>query len=160
MSGGGMRTYLTRAAWTLLAGAGIPLIGTLNSGVARSVGNPFTATAIVFLIGFAVASAIALPLFGAPTGAQLAGAPPIGYAAGLLMSFYVLSATLVIPRMGAASFVAFILIAQLFTSAVVDQFRLFGLTRRPVDALRLAGLAVIVGGIAILEYANLRRAHP
>ncbi len=38
-----MKRYLIFAAWTLLAGAGIPLIGVLNSGMARSVGNPFAA---------------------------------------------------------------------------------------------------------------------
>ena len=154
-----MRTYLTLAAWTLLAGAGIPLVGTLNSGVARSVGNPFAATAIMFVVGFLVVAAITLPVFGAPTPAQITGAPPISYASGLIMCFYVLSATAIIPRFGAASFVAFILIAQLFTSAMVDQFGLFGMTRRPVDALRLAGLLVIVCGIALMEFANLRRAH-
>ena len=153
-----MRTYLLLALWTLLAGAGIPLIGTLNSGVARSVGNPFAATAVMFAVGLAAAAAITLPVFGAPTGAQLAGAPPVSYAAGLLMAFYALSATVIIPRLGAASFVAFILIAQLFTSAVVDQFGLLGLARRPADALRLAGLGVIVCGVALMEYANLRRA--
>ena len=45
-----MRSNLTFAAWSLLAGAGIPLIGVLNSGIARSVGNPFAATAAMFAI--------------------------------------------------------------------------------------------------------------
>ena len=155
-----MRTYLTLAAWTLLAGAGIPLVGTLNSGVARSVGNPFAATAVMFAIGFLIAAVVTLPVFGLPTVAQIAGAPPISYAGGLIMGFYALSATIIIPRLGAASFVAFILIAQLATSAAVDQFGLFGMTRRPVEALRMAGLAVIVCGIALMEFANLRRSQP
>jgi transporter family-2 protein len=43
-----MRSYTILAIWTLLAGAGIPLIRILNSGLARSVGNPFTATAVMF----------------------------------------------------------------------------------------------------------------
>ena len=155
-----MRTYLMFAAWTLLAGAGIPLVGTLNSGVARSVGNPFAATAIMFAVGLLIAVVVTLPVFGAPTPAQITGAPPISYAAGAIMCLYALSATVIIPRLGAASFVAFILIAQLFTSAVVDQFGLFGMARRPIDMLRLAGLLVIVAGIGLMEIANLRRAHP
>jgi hypothetical protein len=39
-------------------------------------------------------------------------------------------------------------------AALVDQFGLFGMVRRPVDALRLAGLATIVVGIAIMEAAR------
>jgi bacterial/archaeal transporter family-2 protein len=155
-----MRLYVIFAAWTLLAGAGIPLIGVLNSGVARSLGNPFAATAIMFAIASVVAVAVTLPLYGLPTVAQLGSAPPTSYGAGLLIGFYALSATVIIPRFGAASFVAFILIAQLVTSAIVDQFGLFGMERRPIDLVKLVGLAVIVAGIAIMELGNLRSATP
>jgi transporter family-2 protein len=61
--------------------------------------------------------------------------------------------------LGAASFIAFILIAQLLTSAVVDQFGLFSMARRPIDMTKLIGLTVIVAGIAIMEIDNLRKAH-
>jgi bacterial/archaeal transporter family-2 protein len=152
-----MRSYILLATWTLLAGAGIPLIGVLNSGVARGVGNPYTATGIMFAIAMAVAIGFSLPIYGLPTTAQLGSAPPVSYAAGLLIGFYALSATIVIPRFGAASFVAFILIAQLLTSAVVDQFGLFSMAKRPIDMTRLIGLIVIVAGIAIMEIGNLRK---
>ena len=150
-----MRSYLIFAVWSLLAGAGIPLIGVLNGGVARSVGNPYAATAIMFAIAALVALGLALPLYGHPTIAQLGSAPPISYGAGLLIGFYVLSATIIIPRLGAASFIAFILVAQLLTSAVVDQFGLFGMARRPIDITKMVGLVVIVAGIAVMEIGNL-----
>ena len=152
-----MRSYLIFAAWTSLAGVGIPLIGVLNSGVARSVGNPFAATAVMFAVALLLAAGITLPLYGSPTVAQLRSAPLACYGAGLLIAFYALSATIIIPRFGAASFVAFILIAQLVTSAVVDQFGLFGMPRRPVDAVKLTGLITIALGIVIMEAGNLRK---
>jgi transporter family-2 protein len=153
-----MRSYVLLAVWTLLAGAGIPLIGVLTRGVARGVGNPYTATGIMFAIAMAVALGFSLPIYGLPTTAQLGSAPPISYAAGLLIGFYALSATVIIPRFGAASFVAFILIAQLLTSAVVDEFGLFSMAKRPIDMTRLIGLTVIVAGIAIMEIGDLRKA--
>jgi transporter family-2 protein len=155
-----MRSYVIFAAWSLLAGAGIPLIGVLNSGVARSIGNPFAATAVMFAIAAIVAFGLTLPLYGYPTVAQLGSAPAVSYGAGLLIGFYGLSATVIIPRLGAASFIAYILIAQLLTSAVVDQFGLFGMARRPIDITKLVGLAVIVAGIGIMEIGNLTRARP
>lgn len=154
-----MRSYVLLAAWTILAGVGIPLIGVLNSGIARSVGNPFAATAIVFAIAMVVALGVTLPLYGLPTVAQLGSVPTISYGAGLLIGFYALSATVIIPRFGAASFVSFILIAQLLTSAVVDQFGLFGMPTRPIDMTKLIGLTVIAAGIAIMEIGNLQKAH-
>ncbi len=155
-----MRSYILLTAWTLLAGAGIPLIGVLNSGIARSVGNPFAATTIMFAIALVVALGLTLPFFGRPTVAQLGSAPLVSYLPGLIIGFYSLSATIIIPRFGAASFIAYILIAQLVTSAAVDQFGLFGMTRRPVDTTKLLGLAVIVAGIAIMEIGNLRNSRP
>ena len=111
----------------------------------------------MFAIAMVVAIGFSLPIYGLPTTAQLGSAPPVSYAAGLLIGFYALSATIVIPRFGAASFVAFILIAQLLTSAVVDQFGLFSMAKRPIDMTRLIGLIVIVAGIAIMEIGNLRK---
>lgn len=154
-----MNQYLSLAAWTLLAGAGIPLIGVLNSGIARSVGNPFAATAVMFAIAMTVALGVTLPLYGRPTAAQLGSAPLISYAAGLLIGFYALSATVIIPRFGAASFVAYILAAQVLTSAIVDQFGMFGMPKRPLDLAKLMGLGVIIAGIAIMEIGNLRRGN-
>jgi bacterial/archaeal transporter family-2 protein len=154
-----MRSYLIFASWSLLAGAGIPLIGVLNSGVARTVGNPFAATAVMFAIAALVALGLTFPFYGVPTISQLGSAPPISYGAGLLIGFYGLSATIIIPRLGAASFIAFILIAQLLTAAVVDQFGLFGMARKPIDIARLVGLIVIAVGISIMEIGNLMKAR-
>ena len=147
------------AGWSFLAGAGIPFIGVLNSGVARSVGNPFAATAIMFAIAAIAAVAITLPVYGLPSFAALRAAPLSGYGAGLLIGFYGLSATIIIPRFGAASFIAFILVAQLLASAVIDQFGLFGIAKRPIDLTKAIGLGVIVAGIAIVEIGNLLKAR-
>ncbi|MBR1236608.1 DMT family transporter [Bradyrhizobium sp. AUGA SZCCT0182] len=154
-----MRSYLILSGWSFMAGAGIPLIGVLNSGVARSVGNPFAATAIMFAVAALVALAFTLPIYGYPTIAELGSAPLVGYGAGLLIGFYGLSATIIIPRLGAASFIAFILVAQLLTSAVIDQFGLFSMAKRPIDTTKAIGLVVIVAGIAIIEIGNLIKAR-
>src|SRR5205085_12258356 len=79
-----MRSYIILAAWSLLAGAGIPFIGVLNSGLSKSVGNPFTATAVMFAIAMVVAFALSFPLYGPPTLSQLGAAPKLSHAAGLL----------------------------------------------------------------------------
>ena len=82
-----MRSYLIFAAWSLLAGAGIPLIGVLNSGVARSVGNSFAATAVMFAMAAIIAFGLTLPLYGHPTVAQLGSAPLVVMARAYLLAF-------------------------------------------------------------------------
>lgn len=145
------RSAVFLAAWTLLAGAGIPLIGVLNSGMARTLGNPIAATAFMFATAFLVASGLALAFHGMPNLGQIGNAPVGSYGAGLLIGFYALSATIIIPRLGAGNFIAFILVAQLATAAVIDQFGLFGMARSPMNAAKLAGFAMILGGIVLIQ---------
>jgi bacterial/archaeal transporter family-2 protein len=114
----------------------------------------------MFAMAAIVAFGLTLPLYGHPTVAQLGSAPPVSYGAGLLIGLYGLSATVIIPRFGAASFITYILIAQLLTSAVVDQFGLFGMARRPIDITKLIGLVVIAVGIALMEIGNSTKARP
>jgi transporter family-2 protein len=131
---------------------------TIRSFALENCGVP--ATAVMFAIAAIVALGLTLPLYGPPTLAQLGSVAPISYGAGLLIGFYGLSATIIIPRFGAASFIAYILIDQLLSSAVVDQFGLFGMERRPIDITKLVGLLVMVAGIAVMEIGNLAKARP
>lgn len=126
-----MKSYPFLAAWSFLAGAGIPLIGVLNSGVSRSVGNPLAATAILFLVAFMSASGLSLAVHGAPALGAIAAAPEGGYLAGLLIGFHALSATALIPRFDAGDFIAPTLLAQIVTSALLDQFGPLGSTGVP-----------------------------
>ena len=49
---------------------------------------------------------------------------------------------------------------QFVASAVVDQFGLFGMAKRPIDIVKLTGLAAIAVGIAVMEIGNLTKARP
>ncbi len=145
--------------WSLLAGAGIPLIGVLNGFMARTIGNPLSATALMFAIAFLAALGLSLPFYGVAGFGRIGSAPLMSFGPGLLIAFYALSATIVIPRFGAGNFIAFILVAQLATAAAVDQFGLFGLARQPANAARLAGFVLILCGVALMTVAG-RRAGP
>jgi transporter family-2 protein len=151
-----MRSTFILAAWTLLAGAGIPLIGVLNSGMAQSVGNPLGGTAVMFAVAFLLALGLSLPFYGVTGYSRIGSAPLSSYGAGLLIGFYALSATVIIPRFGAGNFIAFILVAQLATAAAIDQFGLFGMARQPANALKLGGFLLILGGIVLVQVATKR----
>jgi bacterial/archaeal transporter family-2 protein len=147
------RMFLLWSSWTVLAGVGIPLIGVLNGGMARAVGNPISATAIMFAVAFSVAAILAISFFGLPDLSQMRSAPLSSYVPGLLIGFYAVSATIIIPRFGAGNFIAFILLAQLLMAAVMDQFGLFGLTQRPIDLVRLTAFLLIAIGIVVMQFA-------
>ena len=150
------RVSLLLAGWTILAGIGIPLVGILNSGMARSIGNPLGATAVMFAVACLAALALATASHGLPTLAQLGTAPAASWAPGLLIGFYAVSATIIIPRFGTGNFVISILIAQLLTAAVVDQFGLLDMPRQPANVAKLIGFMLILGGMALVRIGNGR----
>lgn len=150
------RVTLLLACWTILAGIGIPLIGILNAGMAKSVGSPLGATAVMFAVACVVALLLTVAFAGVPSVAGLVGAPGPSWLAGLLIGFYALSATVIIPRFGAGNFVGFILLAQLVTAAAIDQWGLLGMARQPAGAAKVAGFALILAGLALVQFAGRR----
>lgn len=72
---------------------------------------------------------------------------------GLIVAFYVLSVTLLAPRFGIGNAILFVMVAQIFTSAAIDHFGLFGAILRPVSLLRAGGLAVLLLGLVISQVA-------
>jgi bacterial/archaeal transporter family-2 protein len=146
------RMFLFWSLWTALAGFGIPLIGVLNGGMARAVGNPMSATAVMFAVAFSVAAILAISFYGLPDIQQLKAAPLVSFTPGLLIGFYAVSATIIIPRFGAGNFIAFILLAQLLMAAIIDQVGLFGLPLRPINLTRALAFLLIAGGIVVMQF--------
>ncbi|MFZ8458435.1 DMT family transporter, partial [Staphylococcus aureus] len=82
------------------------------------------------------------------------GARPIDFAGGLIVGFYVLSITVLAPAFGVGNAILFVMVAQIFTSAAIDHFALFGAALRPVSLLRALGLVVLLVGLAISQLAD------
>ncbi len=50
------------------------------------------------------------------------------------------------PRLGATTALALIIIGQLAMGILIDQFGLFGVAVRPVDLVRLVGAGLLIAG--------------
>lgn len=62
----------------------------------------------------------------------------------------VLAGATITPRIGAATFLAFLIGGQMLASATLDHFGAMGLSVRPVTPLRLAGLLLVLGGAVMV----------
>jgi transporter family-2 protein len=148
-------TSIYYALWAFAAGALIPLMATLNAGLARAAGGQVQATVILFAVGL-----LGLLLFAVATGARvpelhaLARAAPRQYAGGLIVGCYVLSITFLAPRFGVGNAILFAVTAQLMTSALIDHFAFAGATLRPLTVLRVVGLLIVIAGVAITQLSD------
>lgn len=135
------------AAITLLVGGGAALQGVINAALSRSSGAmgasivSFTGT---FLMGLIV---LALGLGGSRGGiVNAAYAPPYLWTGGLFGGAVVLSAVLLIPRVGAATFMVFLVGGLLVGSMLLDHLGVLGLEQHSTTALRvLGGVLVLLG---------------
>ncbi|MBM2577726.1 DMT family transporter [Jannaschia sp. Os4] len=136
----------------LLAGIGIPVLAALNARLGGVMGAPASAAVILFAV--ALASSL---LVAAATGLDLraaAGAPPHLFLAGALIAFYVLSITWIAPRFGIGNAVFFVLMGQLASAALIDQFGLFGARVVEMTWVRGAGLSLMAAGLFLTQIAG------
>lgn len=149
------------ALWAFAAGAMIPVMGVLNARLSRSMAEPVHASVVLFTVALLIAVIVSLALTGGlPTLASLRGAHALDRFAGAIIAFYVLSITVLAPRFGIGNSIMFAVSAQIITSAVLDNFGLFGAPHRPVGALRLTGLALMIIGLVIAQLAARSTAPP
>lgn len=137
------------------AGAVVPFQAGANAMLGRLIGHPLWAT----VVSLGISLAVIIPLMIAlrvpmPTPAETLKGPWwiwIGGAAGVI---YITAALLLAPRLGAASFIVAVIAGQMVVSIVIDHFGLMGFPQKPVSVARLAGVALIVGGMVITQLAS------
>jgi transporter family-2 protein len=125
-------------------GVGIPIMAALNSRLGGQLGSPWAAAFLLFALGAAI-SGIAMALLGLPQHGWFT-APPLYYAGGLLVAFYVLSITWTAPRFGVANAIFFVLVGQIVAAGLIDQFGLFGAMKSPLTWQRSLGIALMLVG--------------
>ncbi|MDB5095969.1 MAG: family transporter [Cyanobacteria bacterium RYN_339] len=136
----------------VLAGAGLSAQIAVNVHLRQGAGHPAIAAFISFQVGalilLAALLATRLPW---PSLADLARVPFWAWGGGLLGAYYVFSTIALAPRLGAALFVVLVIGGQLTTALAIDQLGLLGAKGPPLDAWRLAGAALVVAGVVLLN---------
>jgi transporter family-2 protein len=76
-----------------------------------------------------------------------------GWLGGLCGASYVTAVFLLIPEIGTAATIALTVAGQQLASLFVDRYGLLRLPRRPLSAVRLAGVATLLVGVALIQVA-------
>jgi len=138
------------AVLALIAGIGIPVMAAMNSNLGERLSSPAAASLILFIVG-AVSSLIVLLIFNPPAKNPFSVAPPIYYLGGVLVAFYILSITWIVPRFGVGNAVFFVLLGQIISATLIDQFGMFGMPVIAVEARRIFGIALMVAGVFLAK---------
>lgn len=129
-----------------LTGIGIPVMAALNAGLGRGLASPTAATAVLYVVGLAIALA-ALVWTGQPDWSRAASIPLPNWFGAFFVVANVLAMTSFAPRIGIGNAVFFVLIGQLLAAAAIDHFGLLGAVRMPISPQRALGLVVMAAGV-------------
>jgi bacterial/archaeal transporter family-2 protein len=134
------------AALAVLAGALIPVMAKMNASLAGAYGSIPVAAFILLLVGTLAAGAV-LAVSGAKLPSALPTVPVGLYFAGLVVAFYVLSVTFLVPRFGMGNTIMFVVGAQVISAALIDHFGILNAPISPITLERLAGIGLIFIGV-------------
>ena len=145
--------------WLLLAavavGAAVPMQSAINAQMAATQGHPLYGaipnTGVAPLCFVVLIAVLRIP---PPNLRAAGGASWWLWSGGFIGAAFVFGALYVAPRIGAALFAAATIFGTAVASLIIDHYGLFGFHERPLSALRLAGAACLLLGIALLQAAR------
>jgi transporter family-2 protein len=75
----------------------------------------------------------------------------VSWTGGLFGAIYIAISILLLPRLGAATLVALIVVGQMLASLVFDHFGLLGVPVHPASVVRIAGAACLLLGAVLIR---------
>ncbi len=136
----------SEAAFVSILGtfAGLTAALTINGvrGARPLLPSPFDNPVVMGVISVCTGAILLLALRGLPGGFIITG---------LLALPYLLVASFLAPRIGVGLFVAALITGQLTGGMLLDQIGFLGGATRPIDALRILGCLMLLGGVVLVR---------
>ena len=86
-----------------------------------------------------------------PTASLATRVPWWAWSGGLFGAIFIALSIFLVPQIGAAAFIALLLAGRMLGSITFDHFGWLGLTQRPINAPRLIGVALLIGGVVLIR---------
>jgi transporter family-2 protein len=123
----------------------------MNGQLNKYVVNPWLASAISFaLITFCLAGASLIHPHPLPTQKDLAEMPRWAVVGGLVGAVQVYAGLTLVNKVGAGPFVGFTVTAALIASLLIDHFGWFRMQTHPLNATRVIGGLLLIGGVTLV----------
>jgi bacterial/archaeal transporter family-2 protein len=136
----------------LCVGGLLPIQGTLNAHLGKSLNHPLQATFISFFGAMILLVVLLLVLHPSlPTISQLKSTPAIYYTGGIYGVIFVTTILVLAPRIGIANTLVATIIGQLIVSVFLDHIGAFGLPRHPVNGFRLLGCIGLLVSLYLIQ---------
>jgi transporter family-2 protein len=138
----------------LAVAAGISLVvqQALNTNLRTALSSAAWSGFMSYLLGVLCMAVLAFLLRDpVPSTAVAARIPWFAWTGGLFGAIFIGLGIFLVPQLGAATFFALLIAGQMFGSIAFDHFGVLGVPVHPVSAVRIAGAALLVGGVVLIR---------
>ena len=138
------------------SGAVMAFQGPINAALRTHVGV-LESSLISFSVGTIALVAI-VGIWGKGNLFAFRQAPPWQMLGGLIGVVFVTTTMLAVPRIGVPGMIVAALAGQMTAGLLIDRFGWLGLAARPIDPTRVAGVALLVVSLILINWSNWRNA--
>jgi bacterial/archaeal transporter family-2 protein len=147
-----MLSALLPALLAIAAGISIVIQQTLNANLRSALNSAAWSGFISYAVGLACMGLLALAFRDpVPAAGVAARIPYWALSGGVFGAIFIGLGIFLVPQLGAATFLALLVTGQMLGSIAFDHFGWLGLTQRPIDAPRLIGVALLIGGVVLIR---------
>jgi len=141
------------AAVAVIAGALVPFQAGSNAELGRALGHPLWATLVSLLVSMLVVIPILLAIqVPSPALGAIKHLPVWAWLGGVAGAIYISSALILVPRVGATSFIVCVTAGQLITSLLLDYHGWLNLSVREISIGRVLGVILVLVGMVTVQW--------
>lgn len=134
------------------AGVSFVIQQAANADLRASIGSASWAGFVSYLGGTICMLMLALATRTAlPTTGMMAQSNWWAWSGGLFGAIYIAISIILLPRLGAATFVALLITGQMLSSVIFDHYGLLGLAHHPANPTRLLGAGLLIAGAVLIR---------
>lgn len=149
------------SAWSVvlmmvLCGALMAFQGPINAALRTHVGV-VESSLISFIVG-TVALIVIVAVAGKGNVLAARNAPPWQLLGGFIGVAFVTASLLAVPKIGVPGMIVAALAGQMTAGLLIDRFGWVGVPARSIDPIRLAGVALLVVSVVLINWSNWKKA--
>jgi len=138
--------------FVLAAGFSLAFQQVLNASLGSAMQSARWAAFISYFGGTLALLLVQVAMREPIPGMSLIGrAPWIVWTGGIFGAIFIATSTYMVPRLGVTTVATLIIVGQLLSSLVFDQFGLFGLEQQPITLVRALGVVSLIVGVALVR---------
>jgi transporter family-2 protein len=147
-----MLNLLLPVTLAVMAGGSVVVQQVLNANLRVALSSAAWSGFMSYFVGVICMALLALALRDPiPLASVAVRIPWWAWSGGLFGAIFIGLAILLVPQLGAATFIALLVAGQMLASLTIDHFGWMGLAQRSLDLPRVIGVALLIGGVVLIR---------